>query len=362
MELPRNITQVGETDRNCKIYVEDYVISYMRQMNRFAEQKEMTIALYGKMSVEEQITYCFVYGACVIQTISKEVRHLSQAQSQEIEKMRRKYFPEQEFLGYHILNGDMIEGIRICDQNSCRYIKGYACFFEKNDTMLAYMLEARAEEVQPEMVEQDKYDMVKKRQEERRIQFENKHNIRKADDVQKETTQPERKFKVMPFMVAATGCLVCTLALGNPDIRTIMQSKLATWMQVAKPDFEKDDVMDILGEPIMQVQQEEAQTVMSTLVAEEQLTDALLEENLQSAENAEEEEISIQLEEEMPEETEVLKEEVQKPTSYVIQPGDTLIAISTSIYGDDSAVSGICDLNQITNPDNIQIGQKILLP
>ena len=34
MELPRNITQVGETDRNCKIYVEDYVVSYMRQMNK----------------------------------------------------------------------------------------------------------------------------------------------------------------------------------------------------------------------------------------------------------------------------------------------------------------------------------------
>ena len=36
MELPKNITQVGETDRNCKIYVEDYVVSYMRQMNKFA--------------------------------------------------------------------------------------------------------------------------------------------------------------------------------------------------------------------------------------------------------------------------------------------------------------------------------------
>ena len=33
MELPKNITQVGEADKYCKIYMEDYVISYIKQMN-----------------------------------------------------------------------------------------------------------------------------------------------------------------------------------------------------------------------------------------------------------------------------------------------------------------------------------------
>ena len=34
MELPKNITQIGESDRHCKIYVEDYVVSYIKQMNQ----------------------------------------------------------------------------------------------------------------------------------------------------------------------------------------------------------------------------------------------------------------------------------------------------------------------------------------
>ena len=51
-----------------------------------------------------------------------------------------------------------------------------------------------------------------------------------------------------------------------------------------------------------------------------------------------------------------------QPVSYVIQPGDTLIGISTRQYGNDSYVQAICELNGISNPDNIQIGQKILLP
>lgn len=27
MELPKNITQIGESDKSCKIYAEDYVVS-----------------------------------------------------------------------------------------------------------------------------------------------------------------------------------------------------------------------------------------------------------------------------------------------------------------------------------------------
>ncbi|MFG6358175.1 MAG: LysM peptidoglycan-binding domain-containing protein [Acetatifactor sp.] len=51
-----------------------------------------------------------------------------------------------------------------------------------------------------------------------------------------------------------------------------------------------------------------------------------------------------------------------QPVSYVIQPGDTLTGISIRQYGNDSHVQAICELNGIANPDNIQTGQKILLP
>ena len=39
MVLPKNITQIGETNPHCKIYVEDYVISYIRQLNQYAREK-----------------------------------------------------------------------------------------------------------------------------------------------------------------------------------------------------------------------------------------------------------------------------------------------------------------------------------
>ena len=150
MELPKNITQIGESDRNCKIYVEDYVISYIKQMNQVAANKDIAVALYGIHKEENQISYLFLYGACKLNFLQREVKHLSQAQIQEIEKQRKLYFSNYQFLGYRLLNGEMVEGFHVYEQEICRYIKGYACFYEKNDSMLAYMLATRNEEATPE--------------------------------------------------------------------------------------------------------------------------------------------------------------------------------------------------------------------
>ncbi|MBR5247641.1 MAG: LysM peptidoglycan-binding domain-containing protein [Lachnospiraceae bacterium] len=171
MDLPKNITQIGESDQRCKIYVEDYVISYIKQMNRQADNRNVAVALYGIRKEENDVSYVFFYGAGKVHSIQKEVRHLSQAQNQEIEKLRKRYFAQYQFLGYRMLDGEMVEGFHICEQGTCRYINGYACFYEKNDVMLAYMLDSRKEEVPPESVVQEKYDRVRQRQEERRAQY-----------------------------------------------------------------------------------------------------------------------------------------------------------------------------------------------
>ena len=47
---------------------------------------------------------------------------------------------------------------------------------------------------------------------------------------------------------------------------------------------------------------------------------------------------------------------------YEVERGDTLYRISKKVYGDTSHVKRICEVNQITDPDNICYGQKIILP
>ena len=143
MELPKNITQIGEINHSCKIYIEDYVFSYINQYNEQAADKEIAIALYGERKTEGDVVYFFLYGASRIHFMPKETRHLSQAVLQDAEKQRKKFFPAYSFWGYLMLTGEMIEGIHIYEQGVGRYVPGFARFYEQNDTMLNFLLEER---------------------------------------------------------------------------------------------------------------------------------------------------------------------------------------------------------------------------
>ena len=57
-----------------------------------------------------------------------------------------------------------------------------------------------------------------------------------------------------------------------------------------------------------------------------------------------------------------LAETITVPQYYVVQRGDTLRSICTSIYGNCDRVEEICVKNGITNPDSILYGQTLLLP
>ena len=277
MELPKNITQIGEVSRDCKIYVEDYVISYLKQLNQVAQDKEMAVALYGVRKEENGISYYFMYGACKLNYLQREVRHLSQAQRQEIEKLRRKYFSEQEFLGYRILDGEMIEGLHICEQEICRYIGGYARFYEKNDAMLAYMLDVR-DQAEPEYVDRTKYEEVRKRQEERRMTtghlaecMEQSMSKRERSIEEPETVLINRNLSssanLQKMKLAAVGgfALLCLLGIG-----TFREDELAG------EQTGSEDVVAVAGS----VEQTD------TLLMEDKLEQALLEENQTTEEAA----------------------------------------------------------------------------
>ena len=51
-----------------------------------------------------------------------------------------------------------------------------------------------------------------------------------------------------------------------------------------------------------------------------------------------------------------------EPQYYIVQPGDTLESICLKLYQDKSKVAALCQANGITNGNQIQAGQKLLLP
>lgn len=396
MELPKNITQIGEANQGCKIYVEDYVISYIKQLNGHALDKSLAVGMYGVRKEEAGITYLFFYGACKLNFLQRETRHLSQAVLQEAEKARKKYFAEYEFLGYRMLNGEMVEGFQVYEQGVCRYIAGYAQFYEKNDCMLQFMLAERQEEVKPEEFDQEKYEVVKRRQEERRQKAGAASGYRENRRAMAErSAKPaDTKLRQMKLTAAAVFALLCVAGL-----TTLNSGEKLGELQAAARQMMDEITSRQLPDAIPVTN---GSVQVGTIVAEDKLADAIRKENEAAAEQA-----GGQASEELPqpadeaeptavpgETQEAAAEPTAEPTpeptpeitpaptpeptpeatpeptpvptpapaSYTIQKGDTLIGICMTKYGSDERVAEICALNHISNPDDIKIGQKILLP
>lgn len=400
MQLPKIVTQIGEANPHCKIYVEDYVISYMKQLNQYARDKSMAVGLYGVRKEEAGVTYLFFYGAGRLNFLQKECRHLSQAVLQEAEKQRKRYFKDYIFLGYRLLDGEMVEGFHVCEQGVCRYIEGYAQFYEKNDSMLAYMVDQREEEAKPEEFDQEKYNTVKKRQEERRALAEEKGgqaSLFKSERVKEpDDSLGAARLRRMKYSAAAIFVLLCVTgltAMGNEEKIGDLQSAASRfWNELTRRQLsDNDDNTVVVSNNSVQV---------GTIVAEDKLNDAILKENATQASQgaipqSTPEPIVQATPEPMIQPTDVpdvqstsepfvqpTSEPVASPTdvpdvqatpeptvqptpapvSYTVKRGDTLIGICIQKYGSDARVAEICSLNNIKNPDSIKIGQKILLP
>lgn len=392
MELPKNITQIGDANQSCKIYVEDYVISYIKQMNANAMDKEIGIGLFGVRKDEAGIEYLFFYGACKLNFLQKEARHLSQAVLQEAEKVRKKYFEEYTFLGYRMLNGEMVEGIHVYEQGTGRYISGYARFYEKNDSMLHFLV-AEREEVKPEQVNREKYEMVKRRQDERR-----QSTIGQAGrkTLAESSTANKNKYNLaqlqrMKLAAVSLFFLFCVAWLAS----VVGEEKLDN-LQVAAKQMLSDMTQKQLPDETDRGNTAEA------IVVEDNLAEALRRENENSI--PDEAETLVQEGDVIPVQGEVVqlpppetgtvnepvnepvesvtvpeKEETTEPTGgeevqagsanvaptpvyYTVKRGDTLMEICIEQYGSVRRMKEVCALNDIDNPDNIKIGEKILLP
>lgn len=140
MELPKNIVQIGRPDKVHKIFVEDYVVSYIKQLNKACDGRAVGIALYGRHCEEEGCHYYFLYGASQIQGLEHRGPYLSQADREEIDETGKKYFDEYEFLAWCSIKGEPLESFFVLVQGKGIEISGYAYFYEKNESMLNYML------------------------------------------------------------------------------------------------------------------------------------------------------------------------------------------------------------------------------
>lgn len=429
MELPKNLIQMGKPDRTHKIFVEDYIISYIKEWNRESDGQPAGIALYGQVYKESNYKYYFMYGASRIEGLDRRGPYLSQSDREEINNVGNRYFEEYTFLGWCIVREELPETIFLDTRGKAIEVNGYACFFEKNESMLNFMLEmderekrcARQAENNPENAAMDNswvdaspavQDGQADGQTEttvfqgeyggnyRSLPLENRiAAAKKASDknaasektasYKKKNRQMIKHLERMKIAAAAMFTVLCVIGIttiNDPDkieeMQVAARQVITDLSQQKIPDAENDNAITANGSAHTAGFATNGTGITGTTVAatggntvtandNATATNATGTSGTTTGNSAD----GMPWSDVTPPDafptgtttgtatgTTGTTQTATQPTSYTIMRGDTLNAICRRKYGDLGMVKQVCELNGIKNPNNIEVGQTILLP
>lgn len=384
-KLPKNTRQIGEEIGEKRLYVEDYVVTYL---NRLANEKDVARAiLIGTVKEQNLYPYIFVDGA-----VEVEDYHMDEKQREEFEKKIEMEFGIRKIMGWFlsskegpvIYNQEVLDTYRqyFAEENQVLLVSdpleeelnaffmedemlteqpGYQIYYEKNLPMQNRLIEKNIGKSREKGAE-NKDDAI--------------HRFRELVKLKKTEKETEEEKKNDWLSYIASGFLVMTiLALGVTIIYSydrMKQVEQSLAILSNHVDSQKEYVTD---------QPESAEEVISHIkdVTEEtetvSLEDITVEEETftgdtfwnQTEQEKTEPETEAVSEKETAAETESQDAQntignVTARASYTVKMGDTLAGISQMYYGTTEKVQEICSLNGITDEDPILPGQKILLP
>ena len=101
----KNVRQIGNVSDNPKIYVEDYVDTYLNQLREKAKEQPVGVILAGEVLELEDEKAVFVSGAVQMQELSEKDGKLEIGQDGMKHMMEEaaQYFPESHIVGWGIV-------------------------------------------------------------------------------------------------------------------------------------------------------------------------------------------------------------------------------------------------------------------
>lgn len=424
LKIPKNVMQIGTGSPNVKLYMEDYVHTFLER----CQGKETCLA-FGQQEEKDGIRYYLIYG------VEKETdfRRGNFPYFQKLERIG-KIEKKEAAVRFWTVRGEEIQ------------IGGYFIFYEQNEEMQAYMI-AEREQSRPADVEEERVmEAINARREKRKAEAaaDAARGIT-ASRASAPNTASGRKTVLSrlgalkdaaPTLNAASrktafgtayqarlgstgalfpklcriGCLVLLLVLVGtaltsvnqyPDMKAV-SALLAGAVRNTKNETENTSPGLIVEETVGWNSSDEmsqsaaldeatqaddatgaANTAMDGEVtdnrtADNVMSDSVMPDSIMSdsvttdsvmadgqnavTTDADAESSTARQSASASDSFPQVQEALAHPESYQVQKGDSLIAISRRFYGTDEKVIEICRLNNIKDPNQIQPGQNILLP
>ena len=403
MRLPKNLRQVGQVSDRKRIYIEDYVMTYIKQLATKSYGTYQVAVLLGQTQVRDNIDTIFVSGAVAVKDADVENDKVFDNEAwTRIYADIKHYFEQVEVVGWYItrpglslevderitrLHLDNFAGndkvLLLYDSvereeafylyNNKRLVKqsGYYIYYEKNEAMQTYMIDHK----EKDGVESSYVD-------------EAGRNIRSVLERNSERAEQKAKKGSVRYAMASVAVLFLLI------VAATMLSGIS--LNGAKPTSNKKVVIAEATKEAEVAGSEDAKTVVKvgegTKVAEEATVapkigeeatiaptnDAEATKPQKKSVNEKEGTLSknpkvvidgtkpISDKDKAPEKSSKDKDSKETAVTpgdvYKVVKGDTLGSISLKCYKTKRYIKKIMELNNLENADKIYEGQKLKMP
>lgn len=389
LKLPKNIRQIGNGDSDYQIYIEDYLMSYLKKR----PEREGDIrygVLLGEVKVGNGYTYFFINGAVDVEEVLENTIIFNDDIWTGLYDDINNYFVGNRIVGWFASlndnsNNDMMnikklhldnfagndklflkfdmeedeESFYVYENTGLTKQPCYHIYFNKSDCMEDYIFgtgkKDKFKKPEAKTSENGKYGILL-----------NNINEKKAKEVNIEE-KPEDKVISMDDIVSKFG-----RGHGLPRIAAfVMIATVVAGISVMQKDGKLNNITNKIGSFASGIISSDDDKDMGKMISvngivgtsEETTTINVVEDSKSVAlAGTETTENNIIEETTTPMEEETTQVNIQPQNTYVVKEGDTLLSICIAYYNDKSMLDEVVEANGIENPNIVLPGEELIMP
>lgn len=367
-QLPKNIRQIGSPAGHTKVYIEDYVITFLNSLSMDKNTYVRGAILFGEKKQIGNDLVIFIRGAIEGQNLELDLDEtvFDDEVWREIYQQKERLFSGLDVIGWALLRmgfsvrlndkikkthfenfpgeGKVLYMMDDLEGEDAFYVfrgedlsrqSGYYIYYEKNPMMQNYLVERRQDIKEVQTYEK----MMESRRDEKLIQ-------QFREKISKKTKSNQRKGRIRNISTAAAVMII--MIMGGTMYYYAGQDQSINFKEVV------NGAVHTMGKGVS----DQISTKSST-------TSVKITKRLDTATQT-----SIHKKEQKTTQPTIKqKQKTQKASSgqyksytYTVKSGETLVSISRKVYGTQKFVQRIKKANALSDENQIYPGQKLIIP
>ena len=368
-QLPKNIRQIGSPAGHTKVYIEDYVITFLNSLSMDKNTYVRGAILFGEKKQIGNDLVIFIRGAIEGQNLELDLDEtvFDDEVWREIYQQKERLFSGLDVIGWALLRmgfsvrlndkikkthfenfpgeGKVLYMMDDLEGEDAFYVfrgedlsrqNGYYIYYEKNPMMQNYLVERRQDIKEVQTYEK----MMESRRDEKLIrQFREK--------ISKKTKSNQRKGRIRNISTAAAVTIM--MIMGGTMYYYAGQDQSINFKDVV------NGAVHTMGKGVSDQISTKSSSTMSVKITK------TLDTATQTSTHKKEQK-RVQPTTKQKQKTKKVSSGQYKSYTYTVKSGETLVSISRKVYGTQKLVQRIKKANALSDENQIYPGQKLVIP